>query len=283
MKGSVIAIATVLALGSEDTGPITPRVYGGTPADDDLPQIVQIDGRCTGVLVGPQIVLYAAHCGLVDGTHLEILGDDYVVRNCSAADTPDQSALAQGRDFAACRLDRAPPVRPIPMLSFGFRNVVDVGTPVQIAGYGEDEDGVTGRKLVAHTEIHEVTDAYFVAGGDGVDTCRGDSGGPGLIEVDGQTSVAGVLSYGFRCGDGGYYGHAWLARPWLEDEFGPDSLAQLRPPSGSCTVHPHAPSFDVRLAFFLLMAPLLARRRGERSSARSRADAGKLLSLTRTE
>jgi endonuclease G len=54
------------------------------------------------------------------------------------------------------------------------------------------------------------SDYEFVAGGEGYDSCNGDSGGPAYIIVDGQRKVAGLTSRGIKstfrpCGDGGIY------------------------------------------------------------------------------
>jgi endonuclease G len=52
----------------------------------------------------------------------------------------------------------------------------------------------------------------FVAGGEGHDSCNGDSGGPAYIRVGTRTVVAGITSRATdvatsQCGDGGIYTH----------------------------------------------------------------------------
>ncbi|MBV1858921.1 MAG: trypsin-like serine protease, partial [Nannocystaceae bacterium] len=61
-------------------------------------------------------------------------------------------------------------------------------------------------------------------GGDGIDTCNGDSGGPALVLLDGLGwRVLGITSYGFTCGEGGWYTQvhrheAWLAENTVTDQ-----------------------------------------------------------------
>ena len=66
------------------------------------------------------------------------------------------------------------------------------------------------------------TDGELIAGGDGVDTCDGDSGAP-LLTPDGD--LVGIASRGIQdgsgaCGEGGIYVRADAVWPWVEDELG---------------------------------------------------------------
>jgi secreted trypsin-like serine protease len=54
------------------------------------------------------------------------------------------------------------------------------------------------------------SDLEFVAGGEGFDSCNGDSGGPAYISIDGVKKLAGLTSRATEtathpCGDGGIY------------------------------------------------------------------------------
>jgi endonuclease G len=60
------------------------------------------------------------------------------------------------------------------------------------------------------TELGFDQDLEFVAGGEGFDSCNGDSGGPAYITVGGERVVAGLTSRATEtarnpCGDGGIY------------------------------------------------------------------------------
>jgi hypothetical protein len=69
-------------------------------------------------------------------------------------------------------------------------------------------------------------DGELIAGGDGVDSCNGDSGGPlYLVGPEGQFWLVGVTSRAAYpsdtyCGDGGIYVRADAIADWVESETG---------------------------------------------------------------
>ncbi|WP_293256177.1 trypsin-like serine protease [Nannocystis sp.] len=65
-------------------------------------------------------------------------------------------------------------------------------------------------------------DEVFI-GGDGMDACNGDSGGPAFLRLDdGSWRSFGIVSYGSPCGEGTYYSQLHLQLPWLEAASGID-------------------------------------------------------------
>lgn len=63
------------------------------------------------------------------------------------------------------------------------------------------------------------------AGGGGVDSCSGDSGGPMVGRVNNRMVQLGIVSWGNRCGSGGFpgiYVEITYFRDWIDD-----SLCQL--------------------------------------------------------
>ena len=65
----------------------------------------------------------------------------------------------------------------------------------------------------------------FIAGGDGTDTCDGDSGGPIYGYMHGRYHLLGITSRAVRpskthCGDGGIYIQFDAIAPWVEAQIG---------------------------------------------------------------
>ncbi|XP_040292497.1 hyaluronan-binding protein 2 [Bufo bufo] len=108
------------------------------------------------------------------------------------------------------------------------------GKVCQIAGWGMTEKGQTAHLLEASVQVISETncsdaksygkliDRSMLCAGvpdGGVDACQGDSGGPLACEREGQTQVAGVVSWGENCGvkdKPGVYAHVYRFLPWIE-------------------------------------------------------------------
>jgi V8-like Glu-specific endopeptidase len=113
-------------------------------------------------------------------------------------------------------IDKAPFVRvvgfgvapPEPFEGFGVRRMVDL----KIASFGKTPEERDRLGLNVETE--------FAAGGNGVDTCNGDGGGPAYV-IDGRVPyIAGITSRAVRnarapCGDGGVFVRLDVYRDYL--------------------------------------------------------------------
>jgi secreted trypsin-like serine protease len=184
---------------------------------------------CTGTLVAPNMVMTAAHCldtadafaedaVAMDKANVVVyVGDDPVAELPAHAYTVSRLAIHAEydrwtirNDIAMLRLRRdvseANPVAPLPE-AFAITEA-DEGRTVNFAGFGMREDGGSGTKTQVDGQIaglgcavpgcwgggDEATQvSYSIAEGG---PCFGDSGGPMFLEREGDTFLAGVISYG---------------------------------------------------------------------------------------
>jgi hypothetical protein len=225
-------------------------IIGGSPAEDPEFKAVVSLGGCSGTLVHPSLVVYAAHCGtsistVRFGAHATSPDSVVDVDRCS---TFPAAKLGDGSDLAFCVLaDPVLDVEPERILTGCELDELTVGKRVTIVGFGVDRDGGDyGEKRYATSRIDTVGDELILRSG-GADTCRGDSGGPvfmNRIEPDGtlQRRLVGVTSAGSEseCGQGvGHYVNVATKLDWLEDasqlDLSPCFSAASWAPTPACT------------------------------------------------
>lgn len=194
--------------------------------------IVNMNG-CGATLIGPDIVLGAAHCGNFNGDTVEVAGlSRQIVQQVSHPSYNDDTVE---NDFALYRL--ASPVN----LNGGTFAVVNTdgsapagGEDLTVMGFGATSEGGSGSNSLLKVEVPAQTNtqcqaAYgdgfvanvmFCAGQGGKDSCQGDSGGPIVREASGQQHVLfGVVSWGNGCADPnfpGVYARVSSAIGWIE-------------------------------------------------------------------
>ncbi|HUJ60781.1 MAG TPA: serine protease [Kofleriaceae bacterium] len=280
----LVALSAAPALG----GPLAPVVGGENAPDGKWPDAAAIlfdDGgtdvqKCTGTLVAANVVLTAAHC---DDSTLGVL--DNVLVGASSLAHPSEGEIIKVRDalpfpdwedtsdIAALVLDHPASETPRALATGWAYFDIQNGASVELVGFGAiDINGTmfTPQLQQAETTITDFDceslddgckpdaqpDGELEAGGNGIDTCDGDSGGPLYLNDDFGTFLAGVTSRGLAqsvqpCGDGGIYARPDKIADWIEQATGskvargpapsaPDLVAS-RGDAGETSIYPNDP------------------------------------------
>lgn len=173
------------------------------------------EGLCTGSLVDVDLVVTAAHCISDQPTKLRVIfGTNLKDKKTVVATLPVTGAIVHPswnqtmnnqidtNDIALVRFSGAIPQNYKPATLLPSSNVLRVGTPVVLAGFGTS-DGVNGtgsgilRKVtvnVAHPFYGKTEIEFDQSHGRGA--CHGDSGGPAFFLQGGKPYLFGVTSRG---------------------------------------------------------------------------------------
>ena len=228
------------------------RVVGGSEAPagawPDAAGVV-LGGRavsCTGTLIAPNLVVTADHCvdpqfiGNTRATHV-ILDETNWVQSQNILVEVDETIRHPRADIALLVL--AEDVEEVTPRAIADGCIVDQyledGAPVSIVGYGLTSanqqfnpilmEGITSvfdhdcddPRLGCNTRVPVGSELY--AGGDGVDACSGDSGGPLYLLTDLGDYLVGVTSRGPQgCRNGAIWVRPDAFVDWMEEETGID-------------------------------------------------------------
>lgn len=231
---------------------------------------------CTGVLIAPTVVMTAAHC--IDGTlDAVLIGTNSLAKpSLGETITVSRSLTYPGgtHDIAFVVLSQPSTVTPRLLATGWAQSEIVNGARVQFVGYGaidrdaqtyidemqEAESTVTDFNCTTHQGCDSAAqpNGEIGAGGAGIDTCPGDSGGPMYLLTSYGEFLAGVTSRGYDnnqydCSEGGIYTRpdkaeivAWVeaqAAVYLPDGRGPiaDKLFVQPGSENSITVNPNDP------------------------------------------
>jgi len=234
----VFALTPALVLADDEVSDAPPdpsRVWGGELVETcGWPTTVAVTsggGLCSGTLVHPELVIYAAHCGAGNKTITfgESTNSLTRVGTTQCMTNPDYND-AQGTDWAWCRLEGRVnmPLTPIGM-GCELEEYYHDGAPIALVGFGMSESGGAGRKHWGMSTIGMVFpagDCFDVGGNGQVTICSGDSGGSAFIQyADGSWHAYGIHSTksSENCDQApGTVALAAAAVPWIEESSGLD-------------------------------------------------------------
>jgi MYXO-CTERM domain-containing protein len=263
---------------SQSTAAVAP-VIGGSAVPEGKwrdAAAVMFDGQqgCTGILIAPSVVMTAAHC--IDNTLDKVLIGTNSLAKPSLGEMINvarRAAYPQGKyDVGIVILAQPSTITPR-LLATGWAqsDIVD-GARVEFVGYGaidrnsqtyidemqQAESTVTDAGCTTHAGCDSGArpNGEIGAGGAGIDTCPGDSGGPMYLLTSYGEFLAGVTSRGYDtnmydCSEGGIYTRpdnaeivAWVeqqAMVYLADGRGPIGDKLFVQPGGenSITVNPN--------------------------------------------
>lgn len=279
--------------GADLTQPLpTPiPIVGGAPVQPGAyPEVVSIvmgDFECTGTVVASNLILTAAHCmqGVTPAQVTIYTGDA-----AEGQPTTDATAVGAHPDFVrdegafdifdygyVVTRDPMPEPYAVPITDqeeWDF--AMQWGREITLVGYGQDDAGNQGVKRFVNVAINgfSTEGLEFEAGGDGRDSCNGDSGGPAFVVLpDGSRRLVGIVSRGSEvCGSKGILGTPYAGLCWVRDETGTDVTGSCGscdcidttppdPPDEGCGCRAGPGSAGLGLA---LMGLLLVRRRTRR-------------------
>jgi secreted trypsin-like serine protease len=183
---------------------------GGTPAADGSYQFtakIMMDGRaCTGALIAPQWVITSASCfpenaqgGAPTRPTTVIVGRTNLTSTAGHVANVTTLVVRADRDVALARLDTAiTDITPVALST----TAPAAGDVLRIAGYGRTTTDWVPDQL--RTSTFSVTSSagasLAVTGDNGVDTCKGDAGGPALQEASGHPELVAVSSLSWQHG-----------------------------------------------------------------------------------
>ena len=257
LLAATVVLAPPSSANAESDGPpeatraaeLDPLVVGGTPVPAgkwrDAALIYFSSGPgCTGVLVAPDVVLTAGHCiGGVTQVKLAANNINLAGEVISVAREIEYPMSYRTYDLGVLVLSRESTIEPRVIATGCIKDeFVKDGADVAIVGYGATDANAqiypddlmeAFTTITDHdcsSDVHGCNDdarpeGELGAGGGGIDSCNGDSGGPLYLLTERGDYLVGITSRGYAdsslpCSQGGIYVRPDKIIEWIEEQSG---------------------------------------------------------------